>query len=333
MLDIPRFVLACKKTLLLAATVKQTVHGREYFEYADWFRSFIITFDDLINTNPYFLKHFDLCEETKCFFNTLDAMDSPPSLNGLFERNLRGRNPSNLNQRIELLNKFIELLRKKLNSPAVKRALRTKEEHFKGSFASSRLLVNKLFRKFEKLFVLSFDLAFKPKSEYLQTNNLTDLNQEFHAPHQLEYLKKTIEQFLENRWRNKTLKKIVGYIFKFAHSIKKGFYVRVIFFLAADEYCKKCHFIDYLTEYWTNLTHGKGCAYDLEQGEGKYPKPSIDLICDTDTEQRKKLMINIECLYRLNLYFTFKHLESTNYRQVQKSRPPVIITDKTMAKV
>lgn len=333
MLDIPHFVLKCNLTLLPAATVVQTDQGLSYVKYESWFRPFIASFDELINTPPILFKHFNMCEESKCFFKALDEMDSPSKLYGLFERGLEVRNPSNLNQRIELLNKFIELLRKKLNSQAVKRAIRTREEHFKDSFASSRLLVNKLFRKHEKLFVISFDLAFIPDIKYLQINNLTDLNQEFHAPHQLEYLKRAIEQFLENRWRNKTLKKIVGYFFRFGHSIKKGFYVRVIFFLAADEYCKKSHFIDYLTEYWTNLTHGKGCTYDLEQGEGKYPKSSIDLICDTDTEERKKLMINIECLYRLNLYFIFKHLEATNYRQVQKSRPPVIITGKTKVKV
>ncbi|MFX9272937.1 hypothetical protein ABTN92_19760, partial [Acinetobacter baumannii] len=73
MLDIPHFVLECNKTQLPAATVKQTDQGREYFEYEDWFRPFIKILDELINTNPYFFKHFDLCEETKCFFKTLNA--------------------------------------------------------------------------------------------------------------------------------------------------------------------------------------------------------------------------------------------------------------------
>ncbi len=50
-------------------------------------------------------------------------MGSSPSLYGLFESNLRGRNPSNLIQRIKLLNELIELLRKELNSPIMKEVI------------------------------------------------------------------------------------------------------------------------------------------------------------------------------------------------------------------
>lgn len=234
MLDIPRFVLECNKTQLPAATVKQTDQGREYFECEDWFRPFFIkTFDDLISTNPYFLKPFDLCEETKCFFRTLDAMISPPNLYGLFERNLKGRNPSNLKQRIELLNEFIELLRKELNSPTVKDVIRKREEQHKENFTSCKLLVSKLLQKYGQLWVIPVDFAYTPDQQDLQHNNPTDLKQEFHRSHRLELLKQQIAQLLENRRRNKTLKQIVGYLFSFGHSLKKGFFVKVIFFWMA----------------------------------------------------------------------------------------------------
>lgn len=71
MLDIPYFAQECNKTLLSVTTVKQADQGREYFEYEDWFKPLITILDDLIKTNPYFLKPFEVFVGTECFFKTL----------------------------------------------------------------------------------------------------------------------------------------------------------------------------------------------------------------------------------------------------------------------
>ncbi|MFP5084419.1 hypothetical protein [Acinetobacter pittii] len=324
MLDIPRFVRECNKTQLPAATVKQTDQGREYFECEDWFRPFFIkTFDDLISTNPYFLKPFDLCEETKCFFRTLDAMSSPPSLYGLFERNLRGRNPSNLNQRIELLNEFIELLRKELNSPTVKDVIRKREEQHKESFTSCKLLVSKLLQKYGQLWVIPVDFAYTPDQQDLLHNNPTDLKQEFHGSHRLELLKQQIAQLLENRRRNKTLKQIVGYLFYFGHSLKKGCFVKVIFFLDGNT-CQAEDYVEYLSQYWGRLTDQQGCTYFCDGDSTQSPRLGIKLIKETDKEQRENLMLGIQYRCQLEQFFRLKYVGANSYRRLQMSKPPVI---------
>ena len=323
MLDIPRFVLECNKTQLPAATVKQTDQGKEYFEYEDWFRPFIKTLDDLINTNPYFLKPFDLCEETKCFFKTLDAMGNPPSLYGLFERKLRGRNPSNLKQRIELLNEFIELLRKELNSPAVKEAIQNREKQRKENFTSCKLLMSKLFQKYGQLRVIAVDFAYTPDQQDLQHNHPTDLKQEFHGSHRLERLKQQIAQFLENRRRNKTLKQIVGYLFCFGHSLKKGFFVKVISFLDGNTCGQAENYVKYLSKYWGRLTNQQGCTYFCD-GDSSQSPTGISLIKETDKEQRENLMLSIQYYCQLEQFFRLKYLGENSYKQLQMSQPPVI---------
>ncbi|EXE71703.1 hypothetical protein J583_3506 [Acinetobacter baumannii 83444] len=325
MLDIPRFVLECNKTQLPAATVKQTDQGREYFECEDWFRPFFIkTFDDLISTNPYFLKPFDLCEETKCFFRTLDAMISPPNLYGLFERNLKGRNPSNLKQRIELLNEFIELLRKELNSPTVKDVIRKREEQHKENFTSCKLLVSKLLQKYGQLWVIPVDFAYTPDQQDLQHNNPTDLKQEFHRSHRLELLKQQIAQLLENRRRNKTLKQIVGYLFSFGHSLKKGFFVKVIFFLDGNSHSQAKDYAEYLSQYWSRLTNQQGCTYFCDGDLSQSPTVGISLIKETDKKQRENLMLSIQYYCQLEQFFRLKYLGENSYKRLQMSQPPVI---------
>lgn len=323
MMDIPCFVQECNKTWLQAATVKQTDQGKEYFEYEDWIRPSIKTLDDLINTNPYFFKHFDLCEETKCLFKTLDAMDSPPSLYGLFERNLRGRNPSNLKQQIELLNEFIKLLREELNKPAVKSAIGNREKQHKENFTSCKLLVSKLFQKYGQLWVLPVDFAYTPVQQDLQHNDPTDLEQEFHGPHRLELLKQQIAQFLENRRRNKTLKQIVGYLFCFGHSLKKGFIVKVIFFLDSNTCGQAEDYVKYLSQYWGRLTNQQGCTYFCD-GDSSQSPTGISLIKETDKEQRENLMLSIQYYCQLEQFFKLKYLGASSYKQLQMSHPPTI---------
>ncbi|MFV5514868.1 hypothetical protein [Acinetobacter gerneri] len=331
MLYIPRFVLECNKTQLPAAMVNQTDQGREYFEYKDWFRPFIKTFDGLISTNPYLLKPFDVCEETKCFFRTLDAMSSPPSLYGLFERNLRGRSPSNLKQQIELLNEFIELLRKELNSPTVKDVIRKREEQHKENVTSCKLLVSKLLQKYGQLWVIPLDFAYTPDQQDLEHNNPTDLKQEFHGSHRLELLKQQIAQLLENRRRNKTLKQIVGYIFSFGHSLKKGFFVKAIFFLDGNTYGQAKDYVEYLSQYWSRLTNQQGCAYFSDCNLSQSPTVGISLIKETDKEQRENLMLSIQYYCQLEQFFRLKYLGENSYKRLQMSLPPVINKDKFKA--
>ncbi len=331
MIDIPRFVLECNKTQLPAATVKQTDQGRESFEYEDWFRPFIKTFDDLINTNLYFLKPFDLCEETKCFFKTLNAMGSPPSLYGLFERKLIGRNPSNLKQRVELLNEFIELLREELNKLAVKEVIQNREKQQKENFTSCKLLVSKLFQKYGQLRVVPVDFAYTPDQQDLRHNHPTDLKQGFHGPHQFERLKQQIAQFLENRRRNKTLKQIKGYLFCFGHSLKKGFFVKVIFFLNGNTYGQAEDYVKYLTKYWSRLTNQQGCTYFCNGDSSQSPAVGISLIKETDKEQRENLMLSIQYYCQLEQFFRLKYLGENSYKRLQMSQPPVINKGKVKA--
>lgn len=308
-----------------AAKIKKANRGRARFQYSEWFRPFIRLFDDIINTDIEFFKHFNFCAEIQCFFVAQNKMDTPPCLYGLFENSHKPIKLSYLKPRIKLLNKFIKLVRDQLNSDLIKEAIRSREERSKENFLSCKELENKLFQKYCKLLVLRIDLAIKPKIVDLAHNDLTDFNKsDFHAPHQLEYLKSKIAQLLENRRSNKTLKRIVGYMIKFEHGIKKGFHAHLILFLDGSKYANDSYYADYITKYWTKLTDGKGCSYNCHRDKKKYRKLGIGLISYTEREKRDNLMICIEYLCKTEQFFLFNRLGSTNYKRLQKSQPPKI---------
>ena len=312
-----------------AATIKKANRRRGRFKYSDGFKPFIRLFEEIINTNIEFLKHFSFCAEIQCFFHAQNEIDSPPNLYGLFENSYKPIKLSYLKPRIKLLNKFIKLVRDQLDSALIKEAIRSREERSKENFLSCKELENKLFQKYCKLLVLRVDLAIRPKTADLAHNDLTDFNKsDFHAPHQLEYIKAKIAQLLGNRRRNKTLQRIVGYMIKFEHGIKKGFHAHLILFLNGSKYANDSYYADYITKYWNKLTDGKGCTYNCHRDIKKYRKLGIGLISYTDLKKRENLMICIEYLCKTEQFFLFNRLGSTNYKQLQKSHPPLIKSGK-----
>ncbi|WP_228156348.1 hypothetical protein [Acinetobacter seifertii] len=229
-----------------------------------------------------------------------------------------------MNPQLKWLSKFIDLIRQYMNLQSIRQAIQDRKDQIEENVTSSRLLISKLFLKYGPLWVLQVDFAYKPEQQDLQHNNPTDLKQEFHGPHRLELLKRQIAQFLGNRRRNKTLKQIVGYIFSFGHSLKKGFFVKVIFFLDGNSHGQAKDYVDYLTRYWSRLTNQQGCTYLCDDDSTQSPILGIVLVKDTDKEQRENLMLSIQYRCQLEQFFRLKYLGANTYRRLQTSQPPVI---------
>lgn len=323
MLGIPVFVQECMNTNLPAATVKQISENYGHVKYEDWFKPFIKNFDELLNTNLDVFKQFELCLESQAFFRALNDMKHPPHLYGLLEFSRKNGNWGYLNQQIKLVNEFINLIRQEMNCQSIRRAIQNREDHNKENVTSCKLLLGKLFQKYDQLCVLPVDFAYTPVQQDLLHNHPTDLKQEFHGPHRLELLKKQMVQFLENRRRNKTLKQIVGYLFSVGHSLQKGFIVKAIFFLDGNTCGQAEDYVNYLSQYWSRLTDQQGCTYhddDLTQS----PRLGAGLIKDTDKEQRENLMLSIQYRCQFEQFFRLKYLGANSYKRLQMSRPPVI---------
>lgn len=331
MLDIPAFVQECMNTDLPAATVKKIGGCRGQIECEDWFKPYTKDFDRLLNTNLDFLKQFELCLESQSFFKALNALEHPPHLYGLLEFSRKNGSFDTLNQRIKLVNEFTSLIRQDMNSQSMRRAIKYREDQNKANVMSCELLVGKLFQKHGQLWVLPVDFAYTPFQQDLQHNDPTDLEQEFHGPHRLELLKQQIAQFLENRRRNKTLKQIVGYLFCFGHSLKKGVFVKVIFFLDGNTCDQAENYVKYLSQYWSRLTNRQGCTYFCNGDSSQSPAMGIRLIKKTDEEQRDNLMLIIQYYCQLERFFRLKYLGENSFKQLQMSQPPVINKGKVKA--
>lgn len=329
-LQISDFVHECSKTTLRAATVKKTAKGTGIVRYAPWFKHSVPIFDELM-IDPNDLKPFELCAEVKSFMQAQDDMDSPPSTYGLFE-NLKSASFDYLKSRVDVLNTFVESIRKQLNTPEVKQAIQQRMKQSQENLASCKHLVNKLFMKYSALTVLRIDFAYKPKHEDMLNPELADLDEgELHAPHQLELLKEQVHQFLNNRRCNKILKKIIAYIVKFEHGIRKGYHAHLILFLNGKKYSNDSYYATYCTKYWVKLTNGKGCTYNCNLSKNKYRKLGIGLINYHDKEKRDNLMICLQYLCKAEQFFIFKRLGAAKFKRLQKSLAPVIIEGKAKA--
>lgn len=229
LLKIAGLVIHCSQSTKPAAHIIEHENGSGRLIYAEWIRPYKRVLDDLLSSSPEDFKNFHCGEEINCFFKAQAEMETPFELKGVFENHPQ---PLHYLKAIaDALNSFILLLRQKMNSPEIKKAIERRKEDSKENLMSCRNLINGMFSVFSKLTVLRIDLAFKPTPNMLNQNcRPSDLEEEFHSEHNLEILKAYIARLLRNKRHHKILKTIVGYIFKFEYGLKKGFHVHAIFF-------------------------------------------------------------------------------------------------------
>lgn len=292
--------------------------------YFEWFRPFIKLFDEPLNLDIRFFKNFALSEELKVFFKALSLMKYPPSLMGLFENSFKTQHEIIWKEKIQYLNEFINHIRNLMNGKGVKSLIRKREQKISKNLKSCREFTRVLFEQHGELTVFQVDLAFTPYVEDLKHNDLTNLGSSFHAHHKLELLKKKVAQLWGNRRHNYILQQIVGRVFKFEHSIKKGFYVHAIFFIkghANHDFQSSCKLE--ITRQWQQITKNKGCTYDCNLAPYQYYKGNNGL--NQSMTVRENLMLNIEYRCKAQKFFIFKLLDSKEYRTLQKSQCPVSI--------
>lgn len=290
--------------------------------YADWLKEFVrqADFEELFTVQLSAFKDFDLCAEVQCFLKAKENL----VLSNLFELKkcmTRLEPIATLKARITELNKFIDAIRAEMKSPANQAAVKARLRKSQANFKSCQKLIHGLFNKFSKINVLRLDFALKSDAKLLSGSKFTDLNHEFHAVHNLEYLKSKIAQFLQNKRHNHLLDQVVGYILKFEHGTQKGFHVHALFFLDGNKHQKDGYFAIELSKYWRKLTENQGCTYNCNLDKGKYAEVAIGMIDYTDTKKRALLTEKcVRYLCKCDQFFIFKPL--AQFRTMQLSRPP-----------
>ncbi|NAR85838.1 hypothetical protein [Acinetobacter haemolyticus] len=292
--------------------------------YFEWFRPFIKLFDEPLNPNTEFFKDFALSVELKVFFKALSLMKSPPSLMGLGEQSYKPQHENIWKEKVECINELIYRIRDLLRNKENRSLIRARNKRIGKNLKSCRKLTGMLFEQYGDLSVLHIDLAIKPLMQDLGHNDLTDLKTAFHSHQNLELLKEKVAQLWGNRRHNHTLQHIVGRIWKFEHSIKKGFYVHAIFLIKSHPdhtfylTCKS-----EITRQWLQITQNKGCTYDCNLA--LHPSVNTRHGLNNNTTVRENLMLSIEYRCKAQKFFIFKLLDSKEYRTLQKSQCPVFI--------
>lgn len=293
-------------------------------QYFEWFRPFIWLFDEPLRPDREFFKDFALSIELNVFFKALSLMKYPPSLMDIVENTYKAQHESIWKEKIESLNELIKHIRNLLKDKETCALIRVRDKKIAKNLKSCRKFTHALYEQYGDLTVFQVDLAFTPLTIDLEHNSLTDLRSSFHAHPRLELLKKNAAQLWGNRRHNKMLQHIVGRIYKFEHSIKKGFYVHAIFFIkshANHDFQSSCKLE--ITRQWLQITKNKGCTYDCNLAPYQYYKGNNGL--NQSMTARENLMLSIEYRCKAQKFFMFKLLDSKEYRTLQKSQCPVSI--------
>lgn len=322
LIQFTRFTIACTKSDYpgIAITDQHLFWGK--IRYVEWFRPFIKLFDEPLNPNIEFFKDFALSVELTVFFKALSLMKSPPSLMGLVEQSYKPQHENIWKEKTECINEFIYHIRNLQAEKENRSLIRARNIRIGKNLKSCREFTRALFEQHGDLSVLHMDLAIKPLMQDLGHNDLTNLTTAFHSHQNLELLKEKMAQLWANRRHNHMLQHIVGRIWKFEHSIKKGFYVHAIFLIkshASHDLQSSCRLE--IIRQWQQITQNKGCTYDCNLASHYFGNTRHGL--KNNTTVRENLMLSIEYRCKAQKFFMFKLLDSKEYRTLQKSQCPV----------
>lgn len=220
---------------------------------------------------------------------------------------------------IDTLKKFTNVIIEYLNSPKIKQKIRDRNSNCKKMKMQCSNLFNALMRKHSKLLVIRMDFALKRDPQTLQKNAFTI--KEIHSHHDLAYLKRCIKRLLNNQRHNPFMKSIVGYILRFEYSIRTGFHVHTFIFSDANKHREDINIALGISKLWNEtITKGQGSNYICNLNKNSYRYCALGTIHYSDLEKQQFLFKTFDYICKTDQVFTFTNIRGA--RRFQLSALP-----------
>lgn len=195
----------------------------------------------------------------------------------------------------DLLNCFVQLLRRRLASKAVRRRIAARKERARKNHAAAGRMVDRLRSRYSKLLVLRLDVGYKrlrfPLSGEWEPSDALDENSAKGA-------KKALKKFFNNARTNMLFKYMVGYIWKLEIGEATGHHFHLVLFFDGNKVKQDDYLCQQIGEYWAQeITKGEGRFHNCNRDKNEYRQCAIGMLHhDDDTAYDRLLNIAIAYL-------------------------------------
>lgn len=194
----------------------------------------------------------------------------------------------------DLLNCFVQLLRRRLASKAVRRRIAARKERARKNHAAAGRMVDKLRSRYSKLLVLRLDVGYRcvrfPLAGQWDPRDALDANS-------ADAAKKTLKRFFNNTRTNKLFKHMVGYIWKLEIGEATGHHFHLVLFFDGSKVQQDDYLCQQIGLYWVDeITNGEGRFHNCNRDKNLYRQCAIGMLHHDDDEAYDRLL-NIAIAY------------------------------------
>ncbi len=224
-----------------------------------------------------------------------------------------------LQEKIDLLNAFIESIRTEAASPSFQKTIKNYQRTQSKNYKSLIEYIDRLFAQYARLLVLRIDFSYKKSKYPLTKDEIYDKYSE---------VKKDRVHFFNNMRSNSLFGQMVGYAWKLEYGLEKGFHYHMLFFFDGSKVQQDINIARRLGEYWENtITGGRGLYYNCNAFKHGYLNQGIGMINHGDIELREGLKLAAAYLTKTDYYARIVSLEKNGrtfgkgeQKQVSKKR-------------
>jgi hypothetical protein len=196
----------------------------------------------------------------------------------------------------EIFNDVVMWIGNAGRKPEFKRLVDAREYNSIRNNKSAVTYVNGLFDRFSRIEVIRIDFGYRHQIAHTIT---------------VENAKADIEHFLNNRRGNKRIfAACVGYILKIEDGPEKGIHFHSVFFYDGAKVFKDGYIALQISQYWQELTEGRGTYYNCNASKNKYKRLGIGTISHNDEVKRSNLLLAIKYLCKKEQYLRSTKLGS-----------------------
>jgi len=185
-------------------------------------------------------------------------------------------------KRVDMLNEFIDSIRKTVESSKFKADLRKHQLLITKNHNSLLAYIDNLFKRHSRLMVLRVDFGYT-KDIGIYMLNKKEIDEKY-----LE-AKKDREHFFNNMRSNKLFDNMLGYAWKLEFASLKGFHYHMFFFFDGSKVREDVSIAMMIGEYWKKITGKRGIYYNCNAHKDDYDYLGIGMINYGDTELMENL--------------------------------------------
>lgn len=196
----------------------------------------------------------------------------------------------------EIVNRFVDYVRKAMSSKAIDDAYRNLIRRAKDNFNSANLLIDTLFARYARLLVIRVDLHYQ---------------QQFAKAVTLKQIKADLKRMANNARPNKRIfGGLVGRIVCIEYGELTGIHAHCIFFFDGSLRQKDAAIAEQIGQYWaTTITHGKGRYYNCHRSPNKYKRLCIGRIEYDDYAKRETLTTCVAYITKPEQFLVYREFE------------------------